>query len=209
MQSDQPKPELTSSVDILERRAWNGARLIILIGPGGAGKTTIASILAPITNRALIDLDREFSGLLGDIDQYIRSKGYPAYKAANSQIAQNLVSNLSGPTILVMSSGFLSLDNSAAVLAENTKLLDSGYCISLLPHADIEIASDIIVDRQLRRGLYKDADRQRQTFRERFALYKAAGDMLVISPASPHEIANAIAKRLVSEGIGAPPLDPR
>lgn len=199
MQPDRTPTKQSSSIDILERRAWNGARLITLVGPGGAGKTTLSRILAPRTGRALIDLDQEFCGRIGDIDQHIRSQGYPAYKAANSRLAQGLVSSLTGPTILVTSSGFLSPDNSADALARNRRLLARSYSISLLPDADLEIASDIIVRRQLSRGLYTDADKQLHTVRERFPIYKAAGDMLVISAADPCEIAEAIARRLVTD----------
>jgi hypothetical protein len=35
---------------------------------------------------------------------------------------------------------------------------------------------DIIVERQLMRGSYKDAARQRRMIQERFDLYKPAGD---------------------------------
>lgn len=185
-----------AAVDIRQRRAWDGAALVILVGPGGAGKTTLGHILAPMTGRALVDLDQAFLDALGDIGDYIRSAGYAAYKAANSALAGSLASDLRRPTILVTSSGFLASDNPAEVLADNIGLLAQGYSISLLPHADLEAACDIIADRQLRRGLYRDADRQRQIIRERFDLYKAAGDMQVISTAAPAEIAEAVARQM-------------
>src|SRR5690606_4023342 len=128
-------------IDISQRRAWNGAPLVFLVGPGGAGKSTVGRLLAPILGRHLIDLDTEFCGRVGQIDQYIRSPGYVAYKQANSRLARLLANEVSRPAIMVTSSGFLSLDNPPETLLENRNLMAQGYSICLLPDADPGIAA--------------------------------------------------------------------
>lgn len=147
--------------------------------------------------RLLIDLDAAFCSRIGEIDRYIESAGYPAYKQANSGLARLLADEAPGPVLMVTSSGFLSLDNPPETLAQNTRLVAEGYSICLLPDADPGIASDIIVARQLERGFSRDAVRERRTIGERFATYNAAGDMIVFSAAPPAQIAAAIAARLV------------
>lgn len=79
-------------IDLEERRRWSPTKTILLIGPGGAGKSTVGSVLAPLLDRRLIDLDQEFLRLVGNIGEFIRQSGYPAYKAQNSLLAKNIVS---------------------------------------------------------------------------------------------------------------------
>ncbi len=184
-------------IDISQRRAWTGTPLVFIVGPGGAGKTTVGRLLVPILGRYLIDLDATFCSRVGQIDQYIRSAGYVAYKQANSRLARRLADEAPGPAVMVTSSGFLSLDNPPETLAQNTRLVAEGYSICLLPDADPGIAGDIIVARQLQRGFSREAARERRTIGERFATYNAAGDMIVFSAAPPAQIAAAIAARLV------------
>lgn len=147
--------------------------------------------------RALVDLDREFGDRIEQIDTYVRSRGYEAYKRANSRLAGDIVAGVSQPTLLATSSGFLSSDNPADALLANRKLMACGYSISLLPSSDLIIASDIIVERQAGRGLSYDAVEERRKIRERFQPYKSDGDMLVISASPPARIAEAIAERLL------------
>jgi cytidylate kinase len=44
--------------------------MIRLIGPGGAGKSTIGALLAERLRVPLVDLDRHFAGNVGDISDY-------------------------------------------------------------------------------------------------------------------------------------------
>ncbi|MEO6239244.1 MAG: shikimate kinase [Vicinamibacterales bacterium] len=57
--------------------------MIRLVGPGGAGKSTIGALLAERLNVAFLDLDRHFADRLGDIGEYIGRYGYDAYAQAN------------------------------------------------------------------------------------------------------------------------------
>jgi shikimate kinase len=57
--------------------------MIRLIGPGGAGKSTIGALLAERLDVAFLDLDRHFAGRVGDISDYIGRHGYDEYAREN------------------------------------------------------------------------------------------------------------------------------
>lgn len=183
-------------VEILERRRWDRSELLFLIGPGGAGKSSAARCLAPLLGRDLIDLDRQFTERIAPIDRYIREAGYPAYKAANSAMAGELVAAVAAPVLFVTSSGFLADDNPAGVLQANRMLIARGYSLSLRPSADIAITTEVIVERQLGRGFGLERERETRKIRQRFGTYSALGDMLVTSVATAQVIADSLAIRL-------------
>ena len=53
--------------------------MIRLIGPGGAGKSTIGALLAQRLDLAFVDLDRHLADRVGDIGDYINTHGYGTY----------------------------------------------------------------------------------------------------------------------------------
>jgi shikimate kinase len=57
--------------------------MIRLIGPGGAGKSTIGALLAERLDIPFLDLDRHFAKRVGDISDYIGGHGYDAYAREN------------------------------------------------------------------------------------------------------------------------------
>lgn len=179
-------------VQIEQRKPWADDALLLLIGPGGAGKSTVGSLLAPLLRRRLIDLDHCFTERYGLIDHFITERGYDEYKITNSTLADEMANQLGGPSILVLSSGFLSMDNQPDILAANRMVVASGYSIGLLPSLDPDEAARIIVARQMSRGHGLDTDREVEKVRSRFAVYKSAGDMLVVSAAASHQIVSNI-----------------
>ena len=64
--------------------------MIHLIGPGGAGKTTIGAIVAQSLGCDFLDLDAEFEARIGDIDVFIGENGYGPYASANVGVYLNL-----------------------------------------------------------------------------------------------------------------------
>ncbi|NWK72891.1 hypothetical protein D7V64_04035 [Acinetobacter cumulans] len=84
--------------------------LIQFIGPGGAGKTTIAKQLAPKIGAVCIDLDEYFLKMEGDISLYIQQHGYLAYARRNITLYQQLRRSIQPEqsVILVCSSGFMT-----------------------------------------------------------------------------------------------------
>ena len=79
--------------------------MIHLIGPGGAGKSTVAPHLAGLLGCAALDLDRAFEAAHGDIDHYIEAHGYAAYAAAN--VTTYLANRSRASAVFALSSGFM------------------------------------------------------------------------------------------------------
>lgn len=61
----------------------DGDARIRLIGPGGAGKSSIGAHLGARLNVPFVDLDRHLVGRVGDISKYIGRHGYDAYAREN------------------------------------------------------------------------------------------------------------------------------
>jgi shikimate kinase len=181
-------------VEFEERKPWNLAGILLLIGPGGAGKSSLGSELAPLLNRRLVDLDHEFRHRFGDITIFLRREGYQRYKTQNSALAAEIASETASPTLLVASSGFLTPDNPAPALEANRSLLGACYSICLLPSRDVERAVSIIVKRQLARPFGRDREGEEAAIRARFPIYVGYGDLVVFSAASSHDIARAVVR---------------
>ena len=54
---------------------------IHLVGPGGAGKTTVGAFLKDRLNTPFVDLDMVFRERAGDISDYMQRRGYRAVYA--------------------------------------------------------------------------------------------------------------------------------
>jgi shikimate kinase len=187
-----------------ERKPWNCAKTLLLIGPGAAGKSWLGSELAPLLERELVDLDHEFRHRVGDISTFIRREGYANYKIRNSVLAAEIAAETVFPTLLVASSGFLTPDNPEPALRANLGLLEGGYSVCLLPSRDLERAVSIIVERQLTRPFARDRAGEEAVIRARYAVYLPLGDLVVFSTAASRDIANAIARRF-SKGASLVP----
>lgn len=187
-------------IEMDQRRRWSGGGNLLLIGPGGAGKTTLGGAVAPLLRVPSVDLDQEFSRRNGNIDAFIRIKGYQQYKLANSALAEELTLSTSS-MLLVTSSGFLTTDNPEAALATNRRVLAASYSICLLPSRIIEKAVAIIVTRQLQRPFSRGRAREEEVAQTRVPLYAEAGDLVVFSDAAPKDVAQAVAIRLLAKAL--------
>jgi shikimate kinase len=191
-------------VDIEERRPWNAARILLLIGPGGAGKSSLGSELAPLLNRRLVDLDHEFCRRVEDITTFMRRVGYERYKVENSALAAKIAAEAVCPTLLVASSGFLTNDNPKAALEANRSLLGACYSVCLLPSRQLERAVSVVLERQLARPFARAKVREEAAIRQRYGVYSLLGDLVVFSAASAADIAAAIERQFSLQACPPP-----
>ncbi|CAI0775184.1 MAG: shikimate kinase [Serratia proteamaculans] len=174
------------------------ADYIFLIGPGGAGKSTVGKILSATLGYNLIDLDDEFCEKIMNIRDYIHSYGYGSYLEKNSALLEGLLNQRSGDNILfILSSGFLSTDIRSDIVDHNRKLINiHGFSVLLMPSRHYEEALECILDRQLNRGFSLVREREKEKFSLRFREYLDMGNLKIFSMEAPESIAYKIANQL-------------
>jgi shikimate kinase len=86
----------------------SGLEEIRLVGPGGAGKSTIGALLTERLEVAFVDLDRCLAGRIGDISEYICRHGYDAYARENVETYCSLLRGEIRPGVVASSSGFMT-----------------------------------------------------------------------------------------------------
>ena len=147
--------------------------MIQLVGPGGAGKTTIGAALAERLGARFGDLDAEFTARHGDISAYLDAHGYEAYAEQNVGLYFRLVGGPIRPDIVALSSGFMTYPDSIHpdYPALRQQVASSPSTFVLLPSVNVEACVSEIVRRQLRRPFARPAEREEQVIRERFFAY--------------------------------------
>src|SRR5256885_1925951 len=127
--------------------------VIHLIGPGGAGKSTVAPSVAALLQAPTLDLDRAFEAEHGDIDDFIEARGYPAYAAAN--VETYLAHRPSRLAVVVLSSGFMVYPEGLhpAVGEVQRQIAAAPSTVLLLPSLDLETCVAETVRRQATRPL--------------------------------------------------------
>lgn len=173
---------------------------IFLIGPGGAGKSTVGKILSSLLGYQAIDLDDEFCERVLNIRTYIKHYGYESYLEQNSLLLDKLIKEYSGSDILfILSSGFLSTDIRSDIVAYNKKLVsENGRSVLLMPSHNYNEALQCILERQLKRGFSLTKHGEEAKFRQRFYEYIALGDIQFFSMEEPECIAFQIANLCIN-----------
>ena len=147
--------------------------MIRLIGPGGAGKTTVGARLARRLGLAFIDLDREFITRAGDISRYLDSNGYTAYARRNIEVYLAVTAAMGGAGVLALSSGFMTYPPDVHAEYERCcqDFTSSTSTFVLLPSLDVEACVAETVRRQLLRPFARSADQEAHVIRTRIPIY--------------------------------------
>ena len=148
---------------------------IRLVGPGGAGKTTIGALLGARLEVAFVDLDRHFAGRLGNISEYIGRYGYDTYARENVETYCSVVRAAIRPGVIALSSGFLTYppDIHAEYSRVRRELEQHPNTSVLLPSLDRDVCVGETVRRQIARPFGRSSAKEEAVIRARFEIYMA------------------------------------
>src|SRR5260221_9730028 len=149
--------------------------MIRLIGPGGAGKSTIGALLAERLDVPFVDLDRHFAARIGDISEYIERHGYDAYARENIEAYCSLFRDAVCPGVVALSSGFMTYANDAHPEYGRIRrdIEECAQTFVLLPSLNLECCVAETVRRQAARPFGRSPEREEAVIRARFAIYMA------------------------------------
>lgn len=138
---------------------------IVLIGMGGAGKTTIGAALATAMGREFRDTDDEIEKKAGEcVEKIIAEKGEPLFR----EMEKNAVYDVCKKQGVVISCG-----GGAVMDEENVKLLKSnGFCV-LVERKDIAL-----------RPLYNTPEKALAVCEERKSVYERVSDARMVNDGS-------------------------
>ena len=148
---------------------------IRLVGPGGAGKSTIGVLLAERLGVAFADLDQHLAGRVGDISGYISRHGYDVYARENVETYCSLFRGENRRRVVALSSGFMTYKRDTH--PEYSRLcreLEQGpNTFVVLPSIDLDVCVAETVRRQIARPFGRSSAREEAVIRARFEIYMA------------------------------------
>ena len=172
--------------------------MIRLVGPGGAGKTTVGVVLAELLGGAFLDLDQEFTSRHGDIDEAISSEGYEAYARRNVE-TYLAVDRSAFAGVLALSSGFMTYPPHVhrRYVEIREEIARSPTTFVLLRSFELEACVVATVRRQLARPFAnRTAEREEPVIRGRHGIYLALPAGKVETMSSPDAVAAEIRSKL-------------
>jgi shikimate kinase len=151
----------------------SGPMQIRLVGPGGAGKSTVGALLAKRLNVAFADLDRHLAGRVGDISEYIGRHGYDAYARENVETYCSLFRREIRPRVCAVSSGFMAYarDIHPEYSRVRRELEQHPNTFVLLPSCDRDVCVAETVRRQIARPFGRPSPKEEAVIRVRFEMY--------------------------------------
>lgn len=179
--------------------------VVQLIGPGGAGKTTVGRALAGLLGWPFVDLDAEFMSREGDVARCMATHGYLGYARRNLAVHRDLRSAFATPTVYALSSGFMTYPTDADSGYEQTRkrIERDAFTVLLLPSFDLEPCVETIVQRQLARPCLRgDRASEESRIRQRFPLFMALQCERFLSDRAPMQVASRI-ERFVQARTGS------
>jgi shikimate kinase len=147
---------------------------IRLVGPGGAGKSTIGAVLAERLGVTFADLDRHLANRMGDISEYIDRHGYHRYARENVETYCSLLRG-DGYGVVALSSGFMTypLDVHSDYSRVRRELEQHPTTFVLLPSVDRDVCVAETVRRQIARPFGRSSTKEEAVIRARFEIYMA------------------------------------
>ncbi|MGH9372186.1 MAG: shikimate kinase [Vicinamibacterales bacterium] len=146
---------------------------IRLVGPGGAGKSTVGALLAERLSVAFVDLDRCFADHFGDVGAFIERFGYGAYARENVETYRALPAEHASGAVVALSSGFMTYD--PGVHPDYARIRGELHSCSrtfvLLPFLERERCVAETIRRQVARPFGRSPDREEAVIRARFEIY--------------------------------------
>lgn len=178
--------------------------MIRLVGPGGAGKSTVGALLADRLGLTFCDLDRHFRSRFGDISEYIGALGYDAYARGNVEAYCSLFREPHHPGIAALSSGFMTYaqDTHPDYRAVLSEIKESPTTFVLLPSLDREVCVSEIVRRQIARPFSRSVVSEEAVIRARFEVYKAMPVRKVETMRPVNAVVDELVAALASENQG-------
>ena len=174
-----------------------------LVGPGGAGKTSVGPFLAQRLGWRFVDLDERFMAREGSIGASIEASGYAGYAKRNVAVYREVKHSLAAPTVLALSSGFLTYPEDVHTEYQSLRCsIESDALTSLLlPAFELEACVEIIVRRQLSRP-YLPGNRasEERRIRERFPRFMALPCARFQSDAAPDQTASHVERFVRGRG---------
>ncbi len=148
---------------------------IRLVGPGGAGKSTIGALLAERLDVTFLDVDRYFTGRLGDISDYIDRHGYAAYARESVETYCSLLRGEIRPGVVALPSGFMTYASGThpeyARVRRDLEHFPNTFV--LLPSLDRDVCVEETVRRQIARRFGRSSVKEEAVIRARFEIYMA------------------------------------
>jgi shikimate kinase len=146
---------------------------VTLIGPGGAGKSTVGALLAERLKSTFVDLDQHFGARAGDISEYINCFGYEAYARENVETYRSLMREGRGQFVVALSSGFMTypLNVHPEYASLRRQIERNPATFVLIPSLNRALSVAETVRRQLGRRFARSAGKEEAVIRERFPIY--------------------------------------
>jgi shikimate kinase len=146
---------------------------IRLVGPGGAGKSTIGALLAEHLEIVFVDLDQHLTRRIGDISEYIGRHGYDAYARENVGTYCSLFRGETRPGVSALSSGFMTYagDIHPEYSRVRKELEQDPNTFVLLPSFDRDVCVAETIRRQIARPFGRPSANEEAVIRSRFEIY--------------------------------------